>query len=78
MKRPIAEVRTRLAELLDLMEKAEENGASREQVVILGAFADGMAFALGEDMEEDYFELARRLAGQQEEEKPVSTTWKMV
>ena len=75
-KLPVAEIRIRVAKLLDLMEQAEENGASPEQIVILGAFADGVAFALGEELEEDYFALAEKLARIKKKSKKVD--WKII
>ena len=59
--RPVALLRAQLSEFLDKMEKVEENGHI-EEVVILGAFADGIAYALGEDLADDYFEQANLLS----------------
>ena len=79
MKRPVNELRVKLSNLLDKMEKAEERGCSRDEIVILGAFADGLAFALGEKLDEDYFELANKLAGIQPESDTKSLkNWKSV
>jgi len=77
-KRPVDEMRNKLSELLDLMELAEKQGCPREQISVLGAFADGIAYALGENLEENYFDLAAKLAGVGKEETKSPGTWTMV
>lgn len=62
MKRTKAEIKAVLVEILDKMEQIEEQGHI-EETLMLGAFADGLAFCLGENVGRDYVATARNLSG---------------
>lgn len=61
-RRTEGEIKTVLVEILDRLERIEEQGHI-EETLMLGAFADGLAFCLGENMARDYVEMAKHLAG---------------
>ena len=75
--RSLSDIRVQLSDLLDKLEKVEENGFI-EETVIIGAFADGLAYALGEELGEDYFAQANHLARKPREIQPIKSTWKVV
>ena len=59
--RTVTEIRSVLNLILDKMEVIEEQGFI-EEMLMLGAFCDGLAFCLGEDTNKDYVAEAKRLA----------------